>query len=134
MTSPIFTNIEVNMLHALRSRMVNVKMNFKSKYSDVSCPICMKHDDDQPHVLKCEVLTSRMISSEAASDKIEYEDIFKEVKKQKEVTNLFLKLYNIRTEEENRNESRQAALSTSAEVLKNDDNIHRSIVHYFSGK
>ena len=134
MTSPIFTNIEVNILHALRSKMVNVKMNFKSKYSDLSCPICLKHEDDQPHVLKCDVLNSRIISNEASRNKIEYDDIFKEVFKQKEITNLYQRLLSIRSEEENNNTSRQAAPSTSGGVLENNDNIPTSIVHYFSGK
>ena len=123
-----------NILHALRSKMVNVKMNFKSKYSDLSCPICLKHEDDQPHVLKCDVLNSRIISNEASRNKIEYDDIFKEVFKQKEITNLYQRLLSIRSEEENNNTSRQAAPSTSGGVLENNDNIPTSIVHYFSGK
>ena len=47
MTSPIFTNEEVNLLHALHSRSVNVKCNFRNKYlNNLLCPLCQKEDDD----------------------------------------------------------------------------------------
>ena len=134
MISPIFTNIEVNLLHALRSRMVDVKMNFKSKYSDLSCPLCSAHEDDQPNVLNCKVLKSKIITDDIAIHKIFYEDIFKETKRQKEITHLFQKLLSIRKEEENKNKICKAAPSISAEMLENDDDIQTSIVHHFSGK
>ena len=120
MTSPIFSNNEVNLLHALRSRMVNVKMNFKSKYRDLSCPLCSSHEDGQSNVLTCKVLKGKNISYEAANNKSVYEDIFKETGKQKEATHLFQILLNIRKEEE--------------EERTSCGNIQTSIVHYFSGK
>ena len=41
MVSQLFTNDEVNTLHALRSRSVNVKANFKNKYgNNLECPLC----------------------------------------------------------------------------------------------
>ena len=47
MTSPIFNNEEVNTLHALRSRYVNVKANFSSKYqNNMLCPLCLLNNDD----------------------------------------------------------------------------------------
>ena len=109
-------------------------MNFKSKYSDLSCPLCSAHEDDQPNVLKCKVLKSKIITDDIAIHKIFYEDIFKETKRQKEITHLFQKLLNIRKEEENKNKTCKAAPSISAEMLENDDDIQTSIVHHFSGK
>ena len=134
MTSPIFTNIEVNLLHALRSRMVNVKMNFKSKYSDLSCSLCSAHEDNQPNVLNCKVLKSKMNRDDIATHKIVYEDIFKGTRRQKEITHLYQKLLNIRREEENENTTCGAAPSIYTKMLENDDNIQTSIVHHFSGK
>ena len=97
MTSPIFTNDEVNLLHALRSRSINVKNNFSSKYrNDMSCPLCSYVRDDQQHLLDCDVLKNKLKSREAANNKVVYEDIFEDYLKQKEVTHLFAKLMKIR--------------------------------------
>ena len=42
MQSPIFTNEEVNTLNALRSRLVNLKTNFKNKFrDDLLCPMVL---------------------------------------------------------------------------------------------
>ena len=56
--SPIFSNEDVNMLYALRSGTTNCKVNFKNKYvnSDLLCDLCRKENQDQQHLLKCEVL------------------------------------------------------------------------------
>ena len=113
--------------------MVNVKMNFKSKYLDLFCPLCSAHEDDQPKVLNCEILKGKNISYEAANNEIVYEDIFKDTRKQKEVTHLFQILLDIRREEEDKT-SCDTAPSISDEMLENSDNIQTSIVHYFSGK
>ena len=60
MTSPLFTNIEVNMLHALRSRCADVKANFKQKYlhTHLRCPLCddQNGQDDQQHIILCKTL------------------------------------------------------------------------------
>ena len=50
--SSIFTNEDVNLLHSLRARSVNCKVNFRSRYGDdISCPLCTSGEpDDQPHI------------------------------------------------------------------------------------
>ena len=61
MQSPIFTNEEVNTLHALRSRSVNVKTNFKNKFrDDLLCPLCLSFEDNQPHLLECPELGNKL--------------------------------------------------------------------------
>ena len=83
MTSPIFTNNEVNLILSLRSRSVDCKVIFAQ--------------DDQAHILNCPGLRQIMKSNEAANSNIMYEDIFaKGVRKQKEVTLLIEKLLNIK--------------------------------------
>ena len=135
MTSPIFTNDEVNLLHALRSRSINVKNNFSSKYrNDRSCPLCSNVIDDQQHILDCDVLKNKLKSREAANNKVVYEDIFGDYLKQKEVTHLFAKLINIRDSLVDKNLRWIPAPSTSAEMLEDDDNLRASIAHNPSGK
>ena len=58
MITPIFTNEEVSMLHALRSKTTKCKANFKFKYSneDLFCTVCHTEIEEQQHLLKWEVL------------------------------------------------------------------------------
>ena len=46
-TSPLFSNAEVNKLHALRSRSTDCKENFKQKYlhSNTLCSLCQVESD-----------------------------------------------------------------------------------------
>ena len=99
MTSPIFTNTEVNLLHSLRSRSVDCKVNFRGLYGkDLACTLCQDGaQDDQAHILSCPHLRQIMKSNEAANHNIMYEDIFaKDVRKQKEITALIEKLLSIK--------------------------------------
>ena len=135
MTSPIFNNEEVNLLHALRSRSVNVKKNFSSKYeNDMSCPLCDSTLDDQPHLLCCTVLNNRVKSTETANHKVVYEDIFADHLKQKEATHLFSKLIKIQDSLVDKNLCKVTAPSISAEMLEDSDDLHDGTVHYPSGK
>ena len=117
MTSPIYINDEVNLLHALRSRSINVKNNFSSKYrNDMSCPLCSTGRDDQQHILDCSVLKKKLVTKEAANNKVVYEDIFEDYLRQKEVTHLFAKLLKIR----NSLIGHQSPLDTSPKHLSRD--------------
>ena len=132
---PVFNNEEVNLLHALRSRMINVKNNFSSKFlNNLLCPLCENDRDDQTHLLECTELQSRINSRELSKGKVKYNDIFGEVDEQKEATQLFLQLLNIRNELVDENLVKKANPSSSDEMLVDSDNLHHSIVHYSSGK
>ena len=135
MTSPIFYNDEVNLLHALRSRYLNVKANFRFKYqNNILCPLCQNETDDQRHVMDCSVLKRKYESTETVKTQCEYEDIFADHKKQKAITHLFSKLMKIRNKLVDENLCLVSAPSTSAEVLENNDNLPVSIVRYSLGK
>ena len=135
MQSPIFTNEEVNTLHALRSRSVNVKTNFKNKFrDDLQCPLCLSSEDNQPHLLECPELVNKLESNEVSKTKCKYEDIFKDHEAQKAVTNLILQLLCIREKLVDKNLCKSADLSTSNGVLVDSDDLRDSIVHYPFGK
>ena len=44
---------ETKFLFALRSRMVNVKVNYREKHTNLLCPCCKMEDDSQEHLLSC---------------------------------------------------------------------------------
>ena len=98
MISSIFTNEEVNLLHALRSRSIQCKVNFRGLHGDnLSCPLCQdESQDDQPHILTCVALRRLLRSDNVANSDVKYDDIFGNIYQQKEVTVLFGKLIDIR--------------------------------------
>ena len=66
-----YESTDVNQLHALRSRMINVKANLSSKYRlNLLCPACESAVDDQLHVLECKELISQLKSEEIAVEKV----------------------------------------------------------------
>ena len=102
-TSPMFSDSEVSLLFALRSKCVKVcKANFRShfKYThDMFCKFCNESkSDDQPHMLECKELNKHVLSDELAKHKVRYSDIFEDTEKQKEITSLFSKLLQIRND------------------------------------
>ena len=134
MINPTFKNEEVNMLHALRSRSTNVKTNFRTKFhNNLLCPLCQKSEDSQPHMLDCSELKQRFKTDEVGLKEIKYEDIFADHTKQKEVTYLYLKLFEIRNQLLDKN-LQNLDPSTSTEMLKSSDNLLSCIVHYSFGK
>ena len=61
-----------------RSRMLDLKCNFKNRYRDFLCPTGCGSDDTQQHLIDCEKLSD----STLVSDLPEYDDLFsKDVKK-----------------------------------------------------
>ena len=101
-----------------------MKANFRSKYpNNILCPLCRKETDDQQHILECSVLKRKFEIRETVANKCEYEDIFVDYKKQKQITHLFSKLIKIRNKLVDENLCLVLAPSTSAEVLEDNDNL-----------
>ena len=91
MVSPIFTNQEVCLLHALRSRSTDCKANFKNKYgqNNQQCRICNTGQEDQQHLLECVQLNNCLKTKEVDNSGSKYEDVFS-----KEVGSLFFRKSN----------------------------------------
>ena len=71
MVSPLFSNFNVNMLHALRSRGTECKVNFKQKYQHTSlkCSLCGIEEEDQKHLLTCNVILKYLKSKNISVSK-----------------------------------------------------------------
>ena len=136
MTSPLFTNEEVRLLHSIRSRTIECKSNFKSRYGndDLLCDLCEEQEeDDQKHILYCKTLNSFFNSEEVTKYSVKYNDVFGDHHRQKVVVTIFEKLLNIRktlTEEKLGNKTNP---STPLRMLKNCYNVQPSIVNFSFG-
>ena len=83
---------EKKFLFLLRTRMLDVKTNFRNHHSDLSCPLCGLWEDDQKHNLECSVLLKNI--PDVATEKPNYDDIFADdVLKQMKILRIFMKLW-----------------------------------------
>ena len=83
------------LLFQLRSRMVEVKTNFRNKYSDLSCPVCKLTLDTQQHVIECPDLVLR--SNIVVSNNVKYSHIFSDdIEKQTAVLQIFKQFWSER--------------------------------------
>ena len=98
LTSPLFNNESRTLLLRLRTRTVNgIRADFRGLYADISCPLGCGHDDTLANILTCTVLRSHHTSAHASQSDIRFEDIFSlDIRKQKEVTELYRQLLDIR--------------------------------------
>ena len=94
-----FSNKNTEILLKLRSRTIDLKMNFKSKYpNSTECSLngCTE-DENQEHIFKnCQPILQNL-DEKYQNLNIKYEDIFGNTKKQLQAVELFKKLMEIRT-------------------------------------
>ena len=64
---------DAKFIFLLRTRMLDVKLNFRNKYNEIKCPNCKSADDDQEHLLYCSQLEDGQQIVDAT---LKYEDIF----------------------------------------------------------
>ena len=102
LSSKLFSNYEVELLSKLRSRNLDLKSNFKTKFTfnnvtDLKCSLNGCDEvEDQPHIMKCKQILDNLDQTYEVSD-ICYEDIFSKSKKQNRVTKLYVALLDVRS-------------------------------------
>ena len=89
------TNNEKYLLAKLRTRMTEVKINFRGKYEDLLCPLCTTQQDNQSHLLYCNVLIENC-QELSDNQEVEYEDIFSSKDKQIIAVKLLSKIWEVR--------------------------------------
>ena len=91
-------------------------------------------DDSQQHMLDCLTLIEKLEGKTITKEKIEYDDLFKDVGKQKQITQMFTELLDIRKKLQEEDQYRTLDPSTGLLVLKNRFDLHTSIDNYSFGK
>ena len=96
--SPLFNRDSRGLLLALRTRTVRgIKCDFPGLYKDKMCPLGCGDLDTIQNILSCKILRQYHTSENIVSGDINFEDIFShDVSKQKQVTNLYENLLQIR--------------------------------------
>ena len=88
------STLEGKFMFALRSRMLELKENYRGKFWDNIFPCCHEHEDTQEHLLDCEILNSKnsMVSSLPV-----YHDLFSgKLEKQVQVCRILKHRLNLR--------------------------------------
>ena len=69
------SNDDSKLIFLLRSRMLDVKCNYKGKYihSNILCPVCKKEEDTQAHILECADLN---VENQIVTETIDYDKLF----------------------------------------------------------
>ena len=92
--SQLFSNSDIELLFKLRSKTVDVKINFKTKYANsLTCPLngC-NQEDSQEHIFEsCEELLKR-----SKNDKVKHKQIFSNTKNQFKAVKNFKSLMEMR--------------------------------------
>ena len=92
-----FTPDLSNLLFKLRTRMFNVRNNFRNHYkTNLLCPLCREKEDSQEHLLECRTILRKLNCGDCR-----YEDIFSDdADKLLKIARLFKNVIEIREEEE----------------------------------
>ena len=96
---------EKQILFKLRTRMTNVKSNFKTMHTDIFCDLCDKGiEQTDAHLLDCLYFIENCPQLNDDNG-IEYEDIFMNIKAQVQVTKIYKLIFDIKfAQEESTNE------------------------------
>ena len=89
------SNNEKYLLFKLRTRMIEVKTNFKNKYYDVHCSLGCRNEETQSHLMNCQIIYD---NCKALRDnfEIEYEDLFGTIGQQRRAIKLFMEIWKTR--------------------------------------
>ena len=82
---------ETKFMFSLRSRMIDVKVNYREKHAHVLCPCCKMEDDSQEHLLSCSKIKAEgtLVSSVPV-----YQDLFgSNIEKQVNLTRILKKRF-----------------------------------------
>ena len=94
----MLTTRQKKVLFSLRTRSVDVKMNYKNMYKlHIQCRLCQKDEDSEKHYLKCEMVL-RNIDPSIDLTTANYDDIFSsDTQDQIKITNIYDQIFKIRS-------------------------------------
>ena len=88
------SNLQRKFLFQLRSRMLDVKVNYQGSHTSLQCELCGKHEDSQESLLSCEKLKD---STGLVSELPVYDDLFaQDVQTQMKIVAILKKKYDLR--------------------------------------
>ena len=104
LTSDEINTDEKKLLFNLRSRMVDIKVNFKNKYNgNLRCTFCDKEEESAQHLLNC----NEIINNPGISESVQANDIYKDLHHQSKAVKAWKTILNLRDDKIRKNESKK---------------------------
>ena len=89
-------NEEKYLLFKFRTRMMQMKTNYRNNFTELKCKLGCKEEDEQSHLFQCDVLINNC-ENLANNVTVEYEDIFStEISKQTKAIKLLTQIWSTR--------------------------------------
>ena len=108
---PEFNTREKHILFKLRSRTLDVKMNFRGQHKDVWCISCGLFPEFQSHLLQCPQLVVRLNYLAGKTSRLNENDIYKDVKRQKVIVSIYSDILEVREKLKNQSEQEYLPLT-----------------------
>ena len=88
------SNTQRKFIFQLRSKMLDMKVNYQGSHNNLLCELCGKHEDSQQSLLICEKL---MDPNEIVIELPVYEDLFsQDVQRQMHISSILKKKFDLR--------------------------------------
>ena len=88
-----FKTVDKQLLFKLRTRMTNVKANFKTMHENIHCDLCDEEVlQSDAHLLDCKTIIEKCPTLANDMD-TEYEDIFSDIEKQLKTTQIYKEIF-----------------------------------------
>ena len=89
------TEEEIQTIFKIRSRVTDVKLNYRGKYENFECRICQKEEESQNHLYECSEIPKTTIDE---TKRVKFETTFGEnVRNQAAVVKEFIRRMDIRS-------------------------------------
>ena len=95
--SPVFNTKQKKLLFKLRSRTIDVKMNFPGQHKNLMCRSCELVPESQGHLLQCPKLVTKLNYLCGKTSKLNEYDIYSDdISKQEIIVNIYSDLLEVR--------------------------------------
>ena len=95
--SPVFDTKQKKLLFKLRSRTIDVKMNFPGQHKNLMCRSCELVPESQGHLLQCPKLVTKLNYLCGKTSKLNEYDIYSDdISKQEIIVNIYSDLLEVR--------------------------------------
>ena len=91
-----FNTKQKRLLFKLRSRTLDVKLNFRGQQSNILCISCGLFPESQSHLLQCPQIVTRLNYLNGKTSKLNELDIYGDIESQKRIVNIYSDILEVR--------------------------------------
>ena len=96
LNNPNFNTQQKQLLFKLRSRTLDVKLNFPGQHGDLWCISCGLFPESQAHLLQCPQIVTKLNYLIGKTSKLNEFDIYGDIRKQQVIVNIYSELLEVR--------------------------------------